>query len=106
LIVTKQVKESIKGAKIINYHSQFAASSSSSSTTPASAAALAYVAAPASAAPLKSLSHRKGNIPYMHFHKIDFAVIIDIVTFSAYRTINHPMKIRWRSTNITATLHF
>ncbi|WJX46379.1 hypothetical protein P8452_33187 [Trifolium repens] len=44
----KQVVESIKGAKIVKYRSQFAAPGSSSTT---SASAAAYVAAPASAAP-------------------------------------------------------
>jgi hypothetical protein len=64
LFVTKQVVESIKGAKIISYRSKLAASASSSAppasaaeyappTAPASASVPASAAVPTSAAPSK-----------------------------------------------------
>jgi hypothetical protein len=73
LIVNKQIEESIKGVKNIEYHSQFAVPPSSTAPTyvaGSSAAAPDAAAVPATAAPPNfHLCHAEkvSVIPHMHF---------------------------------------
>jgi hypothetical protein len=71
LLITQQVEESIKGAKIINYRSKVAAPASSSAA-PASAAESAF--APASAA--ASASAAPPNLHLSRTKKVTFLTCI------------------------------
>ncbi|PNY06141.1 F-box/LRR-repeat protein [Trifolium pratense] len=106
----KQVEESIKGAKIVKYRSRYAAPGSSS-IAPASAPAPSSVSVPASAAPPNlhlccadkeplSAIYSSRNCSRMTTEASIFKSVFNLLM------INHHMKIRCRSINVTPTLHF